>query len=40
MGPQQDDFFRFFERELAPALAEIGVAPDADSSLTAAGASA
>jgi G6PDH family F420-dependent oxidoreductase len=33
IGPNQKDFFRFFERELAPVLAEVGVAPDADASM-------
>ncbi len=37
IGPDQDGFFRFFEQELGAALAEIGAAPDADSSLTPAG---
>jgi G6PDH family F420-dependent oxidoreductase len=32
IGPRQQEFFQFFERELEPALASIGVAPDADSS--------
>jgi G6PDH family F420-dependent oxidoreductase len=34
IGPEQEEFFRFFEQELAPALAGIGAAPDADASLT------
>jgi G6PDH family F420-dependent oxidoreductase len=32
VGPRQQEFFRFFEHELAPALASIGAAPDADAS--------
>jgi hypothetical protein len=32
IGPDQAGFFSFFERELAPALAEIGASPDADGS--------
>ncbi len=35
IGPNQRDFFRFFEHELAGELATIGVAADADASLTA-----
>jgi G6PDH family F420-dependent oxidoreductase len=34
IGPRQAEFFQFYERELAPALAELGAAADADSSLT------
>jgi hypothetical protein len=34
IGPDQAGFFRFYERELAGALAELGVAADADASLT------
>ena len=34
IGTQQKEFFRFFERELLPALAEIGAAPDAGGSMT------
>ena len=36
IGPDQEQFFAFYVKELAPALASIGVAADADSSLTAA----
>jgi G6PDH family F420-dependent oxidoreductase len=32
IGPDQEGFFRFFRQELAPALAELGAAPDADAS--------
>jgi G6PDH family F420-dependent oxidoreductase len=35
IGPQQEEFFHFFRHELAEGLAEIGVGPDADASLTA-----
>jgi G6PDH family F420-dependent oxidoreductase len=35
IGPNQADFFRFFDHELGAGLAAIGVAPDADSSLLA-----
>jgi G6PDH family F420-dependent oxidoreductase len=35
IGPNQADFFRFFQHELAGGLAAIGVAPDADASLAA-----
>jgi G6PDH family F420-dependent oxidoreductase len=34
IGPNQADFFRFYDHELAGALAELGVAADADASLT------
>ena len=40
IGPDQADFFRFFTHELGAELAAIGVAPDADASLLAKGASA
>jgi G6PDH family F420-dependent oxidoreductase len=33
IGPDQDGFFRFFTDELAPALADLGAAPDSDGSL-------
>jgi G6PDH family F420-dependent oxidoreductase len=35
IGDNHEEFFRFFQHELAGALAEIGVAPDADASLLA-----
>ena len=38
IGPRQEEFFDFYERELAPALAVLGAAADADASLSAAGA--
>jgi len=34
IGPKQKEFFHFFDHELAPALAEIGAAADADGSFT------
>jgi G6PDH family F420-dependent oxidoreductase len=34
IGPNQADFFRFYDHELAGALAGLGVAADADASLT------
>jgi G6PDH family F420-dependent oxidoreductase len=34
IGPHQADFFRFYDQELAGALAELGVAADADASMT------
>jgi G6PDH family F420-dependent oxidoreductase len=37
IGPNQADFFRFFQHELAGGLAAIGVAPDADASLVTSG---
>jgi G6PDH family F420-dependent oxidoreductase len=37
MGPQQEEFFSMFARELEPVLAGIGAAPDSDASLVAAG---
>jgi len=37
MGYNQDEFFPFFSRELLPALAELGSAPDSDASRDAGG---
>jgi len=34
MGYNHDEFFPFFCRELMPALAELGAAPDSDASRT------
>jgi G6PDH family F420-dependent oxidoreductase len=34
IGPRQKEFFQFFDHELAPALAEIGAAPDSDAAFT------
>jgi len=39
IGPNQAEFFRFFAHELGAGLAELGIAPDADASLVAKGAS-
>jgi len=33
IGPQQSEFFDFYERDLAPALADVGIAADSDASM-------